>query len=170
MDYPDPDDGEYHTYRATGSNLSEVLHNGFGDKSSLIAAINEDLVRTRINTRLLSDKTVGTNLEWQNLLVFADSIKNNAFKDSEIPNLLDAINWIQNEEIGTFNEDINPDIVKEVDGEEVTVETITEALNVIFDYFNFLRDRIGYDTVSGNLIDLTTDAKETLTDAINEVD
>jgi hypothetical protein len=41
------------------------LHSGIGDKSSIVAAINEDLVRTRINTRLMADKIVESDLDWQ---------------------------------------------------------------------------------------------------------
>jgi hypothetical protein len=167
MDYPDPDDGEYHTYRVNGSNLSEILHEGLGAKDNLVNAINELLVRSRINTRLLADKIIASNLDWRNLLVFADSIKNHAFNDSDVPNLLDAINWIQTAEIGPFVEDINPDIVND---DDETVETITEALNVIFERAMENRDRIGYDSVNKQWFALNTDEKETLTEAINEVD
>ena len=169
-DYPDPDDGEYHTYRVNGSNLSEVLHEGLGAKDSLVNAINEDLVRTRINTRLIADKIVESNLNWQNLLEFADSIKNQAFKNSTVPNLLTALNWIQTAEIGPFKENLDQNITKEVEGEQKVVENITEALNVIFQEAESNRDRIGYDRISKHWIELTTDNKDSLAEAINEVD
>lgn len=175
QDYPDPDDGEYHTFRATGSNLADNLHEGIGDKSSLVSAINEDLVRTRINTRLLADTIVGSDLNWQNLLVFADSIKNQAFKNSTIPNVLAALNWMQTAEIGPFKEELNSDISKEITDEEgnkqkITAEHITEALNIIFEEAEANRDRIGYDRVAKEWIALNTDKNETLTEAINEID
>lgn len=166
MDYPDPDDGEYHTYKANGSDLANKLHEGFGDKSNIVNAVNEDLVRTRINTRLLADKIVESNLDWQNLLEFADSIKNQAFRNSVVPNVLAAINWIQTAEIGPFKEEIDPNIKKD----NATVENITEALNVIFTEAEENRDRIGYDRTTGQWIELTTDNKDTLTEAINETD
>ena len=175
LDYPDPDDGQYHTYKASGSDIQEVLHSGFGDKSTVIGAINEDLVRTRINTRLLADKIVESDLDWQNLLVFADSIKNQAFKNSVVPNILAALNWMQTAEIGPFKEELNINITKNVDDGEgnidkVTVENITEALNVIFAEAEENRDRIGYDRANNKWIDLNTDKNNTLTEAINEVD
>ena len=170
MDYPDADDGEYHTYRVNGSNLSEVLHEGLAARDNLVNAINEDLVRTRINTRLIADTIVGSNLDWRNLLEFANSIKNNAFKNSEVPNLLDALNWIQEAEIGPFKEELNPNINKEVDGEQEIAEHITEALNIIFQEAEDNRDRIGYDRINKRWIELTTDKKDSLTEAINEVD
>ena len=169
-DYPDPDDGEYHTYRANGSNLSDVLHDGFGDKETIVGAINEDLVRTRINTRLLADVIVESDLNWQNLLVFADSIKNNAFKNSVVPNVLAALNWIQTAEIGPFKEELNSNISKEVEGEQQIAENITEALNIIFQEAEENRDRIGYDRIQKQWIELNTDNKDSLTEAINEVD
>lgn len=169
-DYPDPDDNEYHTYRATGSNLSENLHSGFGNKTSVVNAINEDLIRTRINTQLMANKIVESDLDWQNLLEFADSIKNQAFKANVIPNLLDALNWIQTAEIGPFKEELNPNITKNVDGINVVVENITEALNTIFEEAESNKDRIGYDRVNKTWIELTTDKKNNLTEAINEVD
>ena len=163
-------DGVDHNFRATGSNLEDKLHVGIGDKSSLVAAINEDLVRTRINTRLLADTIVEANLDWQNLLVFADSIKNQAFKNSVVPNVLAALNWMQTAEIGPFKEELNPAINKTVDGEDVTAEHITEALNIIFNEAEENRDRIGYDRQNKQWIELNTDEKDTLTEAINEVD
>ena len=169
-DYPDPDDGEYHTYRVNGSNLSEVLHEGLGAKDNLVNAINEELVRTRINTRLMADKIVESDLNWKNLLEFADSIKNNAFKNSTVPNLLAALNWIQTAEIGLFKENLDQNITKEVEGEQKVVENITEALNVIFQEAESNRDRIGYDRINKQWIALNTDNKDSLTDAINEVD
>ena len=169
-DYPDPDDGEYHNYRANGSNLAELLHQGFGDKTSVVNAINEDLVRTRINTRLMADKIVESDLDWQTLLTFADSIKNQAFKNSTIPNLLDALNWIQTAEIGPFKEELDSNIAKEVDGQKTTAEHITEALNIIFNEAEENRDRIGFDRINKQWIALTTDKKDNLTNAINEVD
>lgn len=169
-DYPDPDDGEYHNYRAKGSNLAELLHEGFRDKVSILSAVNEDLVRTRINTRLIADKVVGSDLDWSNLLQFADSIKNQAFRANTIPNLLDALNWIQTAEIGPFKEELDTNISKEVDGQKVTAEHITEALNIIFTEAEENRDRIGYDKVHKQWIELTTDKKTNLSDAINEID
>ena len=175
-DYPDPDDGNYHTYKADGSNLSEKLHDGFNDKSSVVNAINEDLVRTRINTRLLADKIVGSDIQnWEQLLVFADSIKNQAFKNSTVPNVLAALNWIQTAEIGPFKEELNPNISKEIEDEEgtiqkVTAEHITEALNIIFQEAEDNRDRIGYDRINKTWVALNTDDNENLTEAINEVD
>jgi hypothetical protein len=64
----------------------------------------------------MADKIVESNLDWQNLLDFADSIKNQAFRLSQIHNLLDALNWVQTKEIGPFREEINSDISKTVDG------------------------------------------------------
>ena len=165
-EFVDPDDNQYHDYKVTGSNLNEKLHEGFGDKTSLVNAINEDLVRTRINTRLMADKIVESNLDWQNLLEFSDSIRNQAFRNSTIPNLLDALNWIQEAEIGLFKETINPNIKKD----EETVNTITDALNVIFQEAEENRDRIGFDRVNKQWIALNTDKKNTLTEAINEID
>ena len=174
-EYKDPDDDQYHDYKATGSNLSDKLHEGIGDKSSLVSAINEDLVRTRINTRLIADKIVESNLEWKTLLEFADSIKNQAFKTSNVPNILAALNWMQTAEIGPFKEELNSNISKEITDEdgnvqEVTAEHITEALNIIFTEAEENRDRIGYDRANKQWIALNTDNKDTLTDAINEVD
>lgn len=175
QDYPDPDDDEYHTFRATGSNLADNLHEGIGDKSSLVSAINENLVRTRINTQLIADTIVESDLNWEDLLIFADSIKNQAFKNSNVPNILDALNWIQTAEIGPFKEELNPDISKEITDEEgnkqkVTAEHITQALNIIFEEAEANRDRIGYDRVAKEWIALNTDNNDTLTEAINEVD
>jgi len=64
----------------------------------------------------MADKIVESDLDWQTLLTFADSIKNQAFKNSTIPNLLDALNWIQTAEIGPFKEELDSNIAKEVDG------------------------------------------------------
>ena len=169
-DYPDPDDGEYHNYRAKGSTLGELLHVGFGDKSSLLNAVNEDLVRTRINTRLIADTIVESDLDWQQLLVFADSIKNQAFKNSNVPNILAALNWMQTAEIGPFKEELNSNISKEVNGQKTVAEHITEALNIIFEEAEQNRDRIGYDRINKTWIELSTDKKDNLTNAINEVD
>lgn len=178
-------DGQIHNYRADGSNLSDNLHEGFGDKKTLVGAVNEDLVRTRINTRLLADKIVESDLEWKNLLVFADSIKNHAFKNSTVPNVLAALNWMQTGEIGPFKEELNSNITKEItddwgdtqrvtddwgDTQRVTAENITEALNIIFEEAENNRDRIGYDRTNRKWIELNTDDNENLTDAINEVD
>jgi len=129
--------------------------------------LNEDLVRTRINTRFIADKIVGSDLNWQNLLVFADSIKNQAFKNSTVPNILAALNWIQTAEIGPFKEEINPEIIN---NDEETVNNITEALNSIFKEAEENRNRIGYDRINKQWIELTTDNKDNLTEAINEVD
>ena len=85
-EYPDPDDGQYHIYRATGSTLSEKLETI--NKENLVNAINEDYTRTLINTQLIGDTIVTDLNNWKTLLEFADSIKNQAFKDSEIPNFL----------------------------------------------------------------------------------
>jgi hypothetical protein len=118
---------------------------------------------------------VQSDLNWTDLLVFADSIKNQAFKNSTVPNILAALNWIQTAEIGPFKEELNSNISKEITDEEgnvqkVTAEHITEALNLIFKEAEKNRDRIGYDRIHKKWIDLNTDKKDTLTDAINEVD
>lgn len=175
LDYPDPDDGEYHTYRANGSNLENSLHEGFGDKSNLVSAINEDLVRTRINTKLIADTIVESDLQWNNILVFADSIKNHAFKSSAVPNILAALNWMQTGEIGPFKEELNSSITKEITDDQgniqrITAENITEALNIIFEEAENNRNRIGYDRTNRKWIELNTDNKDNLTEAINEVD
>ena len=168
-------DGLPHNFRVSGSNLSEQLHEGIGDKSSIVSAINEDLERTRINTKLLAGKIVESNLEWQDILEFAEQIRNNAFKNSTIPNILDALNWIQNAEIGPFKEELDSNITKEILDEDenpqrVIVDNITEALNIIFKEVEENRERIGFDKTNKQWIELTTDNKDTLTEAINEVD
>jgi len=96
----------------------------------------------------MADKIVESNLDWQTLLTFADSIKNQAFKNSTIPNLLDALNWIQTAEIGPFKEELDSNISKEVDGQKTTAEHITEALNIIFNEAEENRDRIGFDRIN----------------------
>jgi hypothetical protein len=115
-DYVDPDDNEYHNYKANNSTLSQSLNEDFRDKVSVVQAINEDLVRTQINTKLIAGKTIGSDLDWSNILDFADSIKNQAFRLNQIHNLLDALNWVRTKEIGPFREEINSDISKTVDG------------------------------------------------------
>lgn len=174
-DYIDPDDGQHHNYRIVSSDLSERLHPGIGDKSSIVSAINEDLVRTRINTRLMADKIVESDLDWQQLLTFAEQIDKYAFKNSNIKNLLAALNWIQDAEIGPFKDELDSSITKDVIDDEgnvqrVTTENITEALNLIFKEAEENRDRIGYDRTNRTWIELNTDSKENLTEAINEVD
>lgn len=156
---------------ADGSNLAEKLHEGLGDKTSVVSAINEDLIRTRINTQLIADKIVeADSTGWESLLVFADSIKNQAFKTSKIPNLLAALNWVQTAEIGPFKEELNPNIAVITDEQKTTAQHITEALNIIFAEAEENRDRIGYDRINRKWIALNTDNNETLTEAINEVD
>lgn len=157
-EYPDQDDGEYHTFRANGSDLAEKLLTN--DKSSLVNAINEDYTRTLVNTKLIGDLTVSDLDNYKTILEFTGSIKNQAFKDSDVPNLLAAINWMQENEIGPFKEDLNPNI---------EADTITEALNNIFANDERGSDRIGRDS-DGQWIELNTDRSDTLTEAINEVD
>lgn len=96
--------------RAQGSTLSDNLHEYFIHRSSIVGALNETLLKSEDNLQSIQ----GLN----EILYFADQIRNNAFSDSNVPNLLDAINWIQEHEIGTISSD--------------EYETIAEALQIVF--------------------------------------
>lgn len=95
--------------KAHGSTLSDNLHEDFAHRSSVVDAVNETLERTEKNLQSIS----GLN----EILYFADQIRNNAFTDSDVPNLLDAINWVQDHEIGNVS--------------STEYETIADGLQII---------------------------------------
>ncbi len=133
--------------RVSGSDINTKLQTV--DKISLVNAINEDKVRTEQNTRLINGSTILPDQNWNTFLQFAEEIPSN------INNLLAALNWIQHNEIGDFKNNISQ-------------ETITDALLEVFRQARDNRERIGYR--NGEWIPLTTKDNTNLTEAINEVD
>ena len=152
-DYIDTEGSSIHQ-RVTGSDIEEKLQTT--DKTSLVNAINEDKTRVDKTHKLINAQESKTEDE---ALAFCDYIlnhKNNWINNTR--NLLEALNWIQEVELGSFIDDIQvPD-----------VNTVTEALNSIFQEAEENRERIGFK--NGQWIALTTDKNENLTEAINEVD
>ena len=151
-DYIDTEGRSIHQ-RVTGSDIKEKLQTT--DKTSLVNAINEDKTRVDKTHKLINAQESKTEDE---ALAFCDYILNH--KNSWINNtrnLLEALNWIQEIELGSFIDDIQvPD-----------VNNITGALNSIFQEAEKNRERIGFK--NGQWIALTTDKNENLTEAINEV-
>ena len=144
-------EGESIHQRVTGSNIDEQLHTTA--KTSLVAAINEN--KDRIDkTHQLINATSDNNT-----LAFCEYILSHKSEwTNNIKNLLDALNWIQENEIGAFLDD--NDIPE--------TNTITEALNALFEEAEDNRERIGF--ANNQWIALNTDKNENLTEAINEVD
>ncbi len=152
-DYSDTEGNSTHQ-RATGSNIGTVLNTS--DKTSIIAAINENKNRVDKTHKLINATDSSTQNE---LLEFCEYIlehKTNWTNNTR--NLLEALNWIQDNEIGDFIDDIN---IQDAD-------TITEALNIIFDEAEDNKERIGF--ANDQWIELNTDSNSNLTEAINEVD
>ena len=152
-DYEDTEGNSIHQ-RVTGSDIEDVLNTT--NKDSLVAAINEDKIRVDKAHKLINGEDSKTTNE---LLAFCEYIlehKTNWTNNTR--NLLEALNWIQDNEIGNFLDDI----------EIQNVSTITEALNTIFTEAEENRERIGF--ANGQWIELNTDKKSNLTEAINEVD
>ena len=141
------EEGQSIHQRVSGSDINIKLQTK--NKTSLVNAINEDKNRTEQNTNLISGSTIDPDANWETFLQFAEEIPNN------INNLLAALNWIQHNEIGDFKNNISQ-------------ETITEALLEIFRQAEENRNRIGY--ANNQWIPLTTKNNTNLTEAINEVD
>ena len=120
-------------YKAEGSTFPQTIDSGFKNNSSILDTLNELIERTRINNKLLSGKIVDNTLKWNTLLQFVSHIQNNAFNEGDVPNLLQAINWIQEQEIGPFNGKIQ---IYDSDGNTKTVNvgSITEALKELFQW------------------------------------
>lgn len=154
-DYTDTEGNSTHE-RVTGSDIETKLITT--TKASLADAINEDKTRVDKTHKLINATDSQTTDE---VLAFCDYIvqhKNTWTNNTR--NLLEALNWIQETQIGEFlDENIIPN-----------VDTVTEALNSIFTEAEENRDRIGYDRVNKQWIALTTDKNQNLTEAINEVD
>lgn len=154
-DYIDTEGDSIHE-RVTGSDIETKLTTT--TKASLADAINEDKTRVDKTHKLINATDSQTTDE---VLAFCDYIvqhKNTWTNNTR--NLLEALNWIQETQIGEFLDD---NIIPNVD-------TVTEALNSIFTEAEENRDRIGYDRVNKQWIALTTDKNQNLTEAINEVD
>ena len=154
-DYTDIEGDSIHE-RVTGSDIETKLITT--TKASLADAINEDKTRVDKTHKLINATDSQTTDE---VLAFCDYIvqhKNTWTNNTR--NLLEALNWIQETQIGEFLDD---NIIPNVD-------TVTEALNSIFTEAEENRDRIGYDRVNKQWIALTTDKNQNLTEAINEVD
>lgn len=154
-DYIDTEGDSIHE-RVTGSDIETKLITT--TKASLADAINEDKTRVDKTHKLINATDSQTTDE---VLAFCDYIvqhKNTWTNNTR--NLLEALNWIQETQIGEFLDD---NIIPNVD-------TVTEALNSIFTEAEENRDRIGYDRVNKQWIALTTDKNQNLTEAINEVD
>lgn len=153
QDYVDSEGGSIHQ-RVTGSDIEERLNTT--DKSSLVAAINEDKTRIDKTHKLINASESSVEDEvlafCEYILSHKSSWKNNT------RNLLEALNWIQEHEIGAFLDD----------NEVPETTTITEAINAIFTEAEENRERIGFS--NNQWIALNTDKNENLTDAINEVD
>jgi hypothetical protein len=116
-DYVDTE-GESIHQRANGSDIEEKLNTT--DKNSLVAAINEDKTRVDKTHKLINASDSKTEDE---VLAFCDYILEHKTEwTNNTKNLLEALNWIQEKEIGSFIDDI----------EIQNVETITEALNALF--------------------------------------
>ena len=152
-DYIDSEGNSIHQ-RATGSDIEDKLNTT--NKTSLVSAINEDKLRVDKTHKLINAEESKTEDE---VLEFCDYIlEHKTTWKNNVKNLLEALNWIQENEIGAFLNDNNiPDTT-----------TITEALNALFSEAENNRSRIGYK--NGQWIELTTDRNTNLTDAINEVD
>lgn len=154
-DYTDTEGNSTHE-RVTGSDIETKLITT--TKASLADAINEDKTRVDKTHKLINATDSQTTDE---VLAFCDYIvqhKNTWTNNTR--NLLEALNWIQETQIGEFLDD---NIIPNVD-------TVTEALNSIFTEAEENRDRIGYDRVNKQWIALTTDKNQNLTEAINEID
>lgn len=154
-DYIDTEGDSIHE-RVTGSDIETKLITT--TKASLADAINEDKTRVDKTHKLINATDSQTTDE---VLAFCDYIvqhKNTWTNNTR--NLLEALNWIQETQIGEFLDD---NIIPNVD-------TVTEALNSIFTEAEENRDRIGYDRINKQWIALTTDKNQNLTEAINEVD
>ena len=152
-DYVDQEGNSIHQ-RVTGSDLEEKLHTT--EKGSLVDAINEDKTRVDKTHKLINASESSTSDE---VLAFCEYIlEHKTSWTNNTKNLLDALNWIQEVEIGTFLDDI----------QIPNVETITEALNALFQEAEDNKERIGWD--NNHWISLNTDKNSNLTDAINEVD
>lgn len=152
-DYEDTEGHSIHE-RVTGSDIEDKLQTT--DKSSLVNAINEDKTRVDKTHKLINaeESTITDEaLAFCNyILEHKTSWKNNT------RNLLEALNWLQEVEIGTFlNDNSIPN-----------TNTITEALNALFTEAEENRSRIGFK--DGQWIALNTDRNINLTEAINEVD
>jgi hypothetical protein len=116
-DYVDTE-GESIHQRANGSDIEEKLNTT--DKNSLVAAINEDKTRVDKTHKLINASDSKTEDE---VLAFCDYILEHKTEwTNNTKNLLEALNWIQEKEIGSFIDDI----------EIQNVKTITEALNALF--------------------------------------
>lgn len=140
-------EGESIHQRVSGSDINIKLQTK--NKTSLVNAINENKIRTEQNTNLITGDVIDPDADWRTFLQFTEEIPNN------INNLLAALNWIQHNEIGDFKNNISQN-------------TITEALLEVFNQAEENRDRIGY--VNDQWIQLNTKNHTNLTDAINEVD
>ena len=152
-DYVDTEGDSIHE-RVTGSDIATKLQTT--NKNSLVNAINEDKVRVDKTHKLINATDSVTTDE---ALAFCDYIlthKTTWLNNTR--NLVEALNWVQDTEIGNFLDDIT---IPEV-------ETITEALNALFTEAQENRSRIGY--ANNQWIVLNTDKNENLTEAINEVD
>lgn len=140
--------------RVTGSDIESKLETT--NKLSLVNAINEDKTRVDKTHKLVNGLESKTTDE---VLAFCQYILDHKTTwTNNTKNLLDALNWIQDFEIGNFLDNI----------EISDVNTITEALNAIFEEAEENRERIGY--TNNQWIELNTDKNSNLTEAINEVD
>lgn len=152
-DYVDSEGNSIHQ-RVTGSDIEEKLETT--NKSSLVDAINEDKVRVDKTRKLIDASNSSTEDE---VLAFCEYIiEHKTSWKNNTKNLLEALNWIQEKEIGAFLDD---NVVPEA-------ETITEALNIIFQNAEDNKERIGF--ANNQWIALNTDRNSNLTEAINEVD
>lgn len=152
-DYVDSEGNSTHQ-RVTGSDIENTLSTT--DKTSIVAAINENKNRVDKTHKLINATDSSIQDE---LLDFCQYILDHKTTwTNNTRNLLEALNWIQDNEIGDFIDDI----------EIQNVNTITEALNVIFAQAEENKERIGF--ANNQWIELNTDKNSNLTDAINEVD
>lgn len=134
--------------RVNGNDLEEVLNTE--NKDSIISALNELLQRIKNHNNLDFGAEVPLDGYKELLNLITENIKDRT-------SLVNALNWIQNSEIGQFAEDL-----------DFNSDTITNALNLIFKEAEENRKRIGWD--GEKWIVLTTKNNSNLSEAINEVD
>lgn len=134
--------------RVNGNNLNNILTTE--NKNSVVGALNELLTRSK-NQNIVD---FGIEIPLENP---KDTLRQISASIKDRSSLVAALNWIQDVEIGDFTDFLNFDALN-----------ITEALNIIYEQAINNRDRIGFD--GSEWIVLNTDNKNSLTEAINEVD
>lgn len=148
--------------RANGSTLSSVLTTE--NTTSIADAINELVEGDSKYHQLIDgeDSKLPANIAQH--LAFSNYILDNVSEwNNNIYNIVDALNWITDNNLGPFLTALSEGII--TSNQE---KTVTQALNNIYSLVIANRNRIGY--VNGAYAVLNTDANDTLTNAINEVD